>query len=107
MVRSGSHMGIAAEIPTAPGQSSGTAPLSHRIRLSILEQSHRAGFGHIGSALSIADVIAALFGGTLRGEGADREQFILSKGHAVLALYAALYETGRIDRATLESYCGD
>lgn len=83
------------------------APLGDRIRLSILEQSYRARFGHIGSALSIADILAALFGGTLRGEGADRERFILSKGHAVLALYAALHETGRIDRATLETYCGD
>ena len=83
------------------------AEMSRRIRLTILEQSHRAHFGHIGSALSIADLIAALFDGTLQGEGADRERFILSKGHAVLALYAALYETGRIDRAALESYCGD
>lgn len=81
--------------------------MNHRIRLSILEQSHRAGFGHIGSALSIADILAALFDGTLRGEGANRERFILSKGHAALALYAALYETGRIDLVTLESYCGD
>nr|WP_246127478.1 transketolase [Amycolatopsis rhizosphaerae] len=81
--------------------------MRHRIRLHILEQSHRARFGHIGSALSIADIMAVLFGGILRGEGADRERFILSKGHAVLALYAALYETGRIDRAALESYCTD
>ena len=82
-------------------------PLGHRIRLHILEQSYRARFGHIGSALSIADIVAVLFDGVLRGEGADRERFILSKGHAVLALYAALYETGRIDRPTLESYCTD
>ncbi|HEV3001219.1 MAG TPA: transketolase [Solirubrobacteraceae bacterium] len=82
-------------------------PLADRIRLTILQQSHRARFGHIGSALSIADVLAALYGGTLRGEGDDRERFVLSKGHAVLALYAALYETGRIDLATLETYCGD
>lgn len=82
-------------------------PLRHRIRLHILERSHRARFGHIGSALSVADLLAVLFDGVLRGAGADRERFILSKGHAVLALYAALYETGRIDRTTLETYCGD
>lgn len=93
----------------APLSARGIAqlPLGHRVRLHILEQSHRAGFGHIGSALSIADIVAVLFDGVLRGEGADRERFILSKGHAVLALYAVLYETGRIDRATLESYCTD
>ncbi|MGW5668697.1 transketolase [Micromonospora sp. NPDC003776] len=81
--------------------------MRHAIRLTILEQSHRARFGHIGSALSIADIMTALFSGALRGAGRDRERFILSKGHAVLALYAALYETGRIDRSMLESYCGD
>jgi transketolase len=81
--------------------------MNHRIRLNILEQSHRARFGHIGSALSIADIVAVLFDGILQGNGANRERFILSKGHAVLALYAALYETGRIDRSTLESYCAD
>lgn len=100
-------MAIAPDIPRAATPGSAEVPLSHRIRLDILEQSHRAGFGHIGSALSIADIVAALFGGVLRGEGADRERFVLSKGHAVLALYATLYETGRIDRATLETYCAD
>lgn len=82
-------------------------PMEHRIRLTILEQSYRARFGHIGSALSVADILAVLFGGVLRGAGPERERFILSKGHAVLALYAALYEAGRIDRAALDSYCGD
>jgi len=96
-----------AEAPPDLAVSPVGVSMSHRIRLSILEQSHRARFGHIGSALSIADILAALFGGVLRGDGANRERFILSKGHAALALYAALYETGRIDRATLETYCGD
>jgi len=81
--------------------------MNHRIRLRILEQSRLAGVGHIGSALSIADIVAAVLDGTLRGEGDDRERFILSKGHAVLALYAALCEMGRIDQALLDTYCGD
>lgn len=100
------------EVPAKPPEkgllrSVAHFPLRHRIRLHILEQSHRARFGHIGSALSVADVLAVLFDGVLRGEGPDRERFILSKGHAVLALYAALHETGRIDRETLDTYCGD
>jgi transketolase len=81
--------------------------MNFRIRLRVLEQSHRAGVGHIGSALSIADILAVLFGGVLRGEGDDRERFVLSKGHAVLALYAALFETGKIDEATLDTFCAD
>jgi transketolase len=81
--------------------------MNHRIRLRILEQSHRAGVGHIGSALSIADILAVLFGGVLRGQGEDRERFVLSKGHAVLALYAALCEVGQIDQSMLDTYCGE
>ncbi len=79
------------------------------LRRTILEQAHRAGVGHIGSALSIVEILAALFGRVLRGEPSepDRDRFILSKGHAALALYAALYEAGRLDHDRLERYCGD
>ena len=82
-------------------------PLNQAIRLRVLEQSRRAGVGHIGSALSIADVLAVLFSGVLRGEGTERERFVLSKGHAVLGLYAALHEIGRIDTAALNTFCGE
>ena len=61
--------------------------MSLDIRRTVIEQSFRAGVGHIGSCLSIADVLAALYGNVLRGDGDDpaRDRFILSKGHAVLA----------------------
>jgi transketolase len=84
--------------------------LAQEIRRAIVDESARAGVGHIGSALSIADLLAALYGATLRiGEAADpdRDRFVLSKGHAALALYAALAATGRIDRALLGTYCGE
>jgi len=84
--------------------------LSLDIRRTVIEQSFRAGVGHIGSCLSIADVMAALYGGVLRGDGGDdpeRDRFILSKGHAVLALYAALHEAGRLDSTDLKTYCTD
>jgi transketolase len=80
------------------------------IRLSILEQSKRANVGHIGSCLSIADLLAALYGDVLSLpslEDPDRDRFVLSKGHAVLALYAALHRTGRLSEERLESYCED
>jgi transketolase len=83
---------------------------SLNIRRTIIEQSFRAGVGHIGSSLSIADVMAALYGGVLRGDGMqdpDRDRFILSKGHAVLALYAALHEIGALDTADLNTFCTD
>ena len=68
-----------------------------QIRRIILEQSHRAHLGHIGSALSVADLVAALYGGALRvtdPADPDRDRFVLSKGHAVLALYAAFHLKG-------------
>jgi transketolase len=80
------------------------------LRRRVIEVSLKAGVGHIGSALSICDIIAALFDGTLRGLGTedpDRDRFILSKGHAALALYAALERSGLIRREDIESFCKD
>jgi transketolase len=84
--------------------------LATRIRQMILQQSMRAHVGHIGSALSIADLLAALYGEVLEIPAADdpeRDRLVLSKGHAVLALYAALCATGRLSEAELETFCGD
>ena len=90
--------------------SRSVSSLATQIRRSMLEQSMRAHVGHIGSALSIADLMAALYGDVLqigRPEDPDRDRFILSKGHAALALYAALHATGRLSEAELDSYCAD
>ena len=82
----------------------------YEIRKIILEQSKRANVGHIGSALSVADIVAALYGGamkTAKDKAPDRDRFVLSKGHAALALYAALYLKGYISRGELGTFCGD
>jgi transketolase len=84
--------------------------LSRKIRCGVLEQSKRANVGHIGSALSVADLLAAIFGGVLEAESAtdpERDRFILSKGHAALALYVALHATGRLTDEDLASFCAD
>jgi transketolase len=89
-----------------PGNS--VAPVA--LRRIILQQSKRANVGHIGSALSVADILAVLYSGILRIDRPDdpeRDRFILSKGHAALALYAALHLRGLFDEATLDTYCGD
>jgi len=86
------------------------ASISHEIRRIVLEQSHRARVGHIGSALSIADIIAALYGDVLRisnPDDLDRDRFILSKGHAALAVYAALFLRGWLTKKELDTYCAD
>jgi transketolase len=78
------------------------------VRRIVLEQSKRANVGHIGSCLSIADVVAAIFA-VLRGapDDPDRDRFVLSKGHGALALYAALHLKGSLDSAALETFCED
>src|SRR5204862_407781 len=55
------------------------------IRRIVLEQAKRANVGHIGSALSIADIVAVLYGHVLRvpaPHDAERDRFVLAKGHA-------------------------
>ena len=78
------------------------------IRRIVLQQAKRANVGHIGSALCIADILAVLYGDILqipKPGAADRDRFVLSKGHAALALYAALALRGWIERAELDTYC--
>lgn len=83
-------------------------PFAQHIRHIILEQSYRAHVGHIGSALSVADIIAALYDGILRLDQTEtQDRFILSKGHAALALYAALALKGIIPLHLLNTYCAD
>jgi len=80
------------------------------MRPLILEESKRANVGHIGSALSIVDILAVLYGGVLRiskPDDPDRDRFILSKGHASLALYSALHVRGWLSGEQLRTYCGD
>jgi transketolase len=84
--------------------------IADSIRRTTLEQSKRAHVGHIGSALSIADILGALFAGPLAAVQAndpDRHRLVLSKGHAALALYGALHATGRLTKAALDTYCAD
>jgi transketolase len=73
-------------------------------------QSKRANVGHIGSALSVVDLLAALYSGVLEARSPtapERDRFILSKGHAALALYCTLHATGRLSDDALASFCGD
>ena len=83
---------------------------ARRIRRIILEQSHRAHVGHIGCALSVADLIAALYSDVLRvsdPSDPERDRFVMSKGHAALALYAALHLKEWLTQRQLDTFCGD
>lgn len=89
---------------------SGLRLIASDIRRSVIEHSKRANVGHIGSCLSIADLLAALYGEVLSipdMQDPERDRFVLSKGHAALALYASLERTGWLTSARLDTFCGD
>lgn len=78
------------------------------IRRHIIELA-REHVCHIGGALSVTDLMTALYFHVLRVDPADpcrrdRDYLILSKGHAVLALYAALAERGFFPVETLQTF---
>jgi transketolase len=71
------------------------------MRMNILRTHARAGCGHLGSALSIVEILTVLFHRYIRWsdplvERWNGDRFVLSKGHAALGLYCALESAGRI-----------
>jgi len=86
--------------------------LARQVRRLSLEMVHRAGASHIGSALSIADIVAVLYGDVMAYDSSDpaspqRDRFILSKGHACVAVYAVLALRGFFPKKCLEEYGAD
>lgn len=73
--------------------------LALQIRIGIVEQMKARGFGHLGGSLSVADTLAALYGGVMRIDPSnpawpERDKLVCSKGHAGPAVYAALAAKG-------------
>lgn len=88
------------------------AAAARQIRIRVLEMAHAAHTPHVGSALSCADIIAALYFRVLRIDPRSpgdehRDRFLLSKGHGCTALYAALALRGFCDSTVLEEYARD
>lgn len=83
---------------------------SKRLRKNILDMSFFAGSSsaHLGGALSIVEIISTLFCSVMKynsnPQWQDRDRFILSKGHACLAYYAALCEIGYIPKNELKTF---
>lgn len=85
------------------------ADYAYAIRRHALQMVARADSSHIGGALSMADIVAVLYGDVLRvrpGEPwwPDRDRFILSKGHCCSGLYAALALKGFFPVDELQLY---
>lgn len=86
--------------------------LAWLIRRHGIEMTHISHGSHIGSILSVADIVAVLYNDVanispdnLKDENRDR--IILSKGHAGAAIYAALAEKGFFNREELKTHYAD
>ena len=89
-----------------------TLELARKIRINALKMTSSGKSSHIGSCFSIADILAMLYGKILRiypknTKHKKRDRFILSKGHAGAAVYAALAETGFFDKKMLDTHYKD
>ena len=66
----------------------------------ILKQYKKANAGHIGASLSCLDILVYLYFHAMK----EPDKFILSKGHAALALYVVLVKSGYLDESILETF---
>jgi transketolase len=87
----------------------GSIALAKSMRIDVLNMVHRARASHVGSCFSIIDILAVLYGQVMSVRPQEptwsgRDRFILSKGHAAAAVYAALANIGVIPRTDLETY---
>ena len=86
--------------------------LAKKVRIHALKMANSGGGSHIGSALSIADILAVLYTEILHLDPKNptleqRDRFVLSKGHAGAALYATLAETGFFPVSKLATHYQD
>jgi transketolase len=89
-----------------------TRAFARALRAHALRMVHHANASHIGTCLSMADLLAVLYGAALRvrpeqPEWPGRDRFILSKGHGAAILYATLAERGYFPTEWLARYCDD
>jgi transketolase len=86
--------------------------MAWRIRRHAIDMKHITNNSHIGAVLSIADIVAVLFNDVMsvypqEPKNDCRDRFILSKGHAGVAVYAALAVKGFFPNEQLMDYCKD
>lgn len=84
------------------------------MRKDCIEMGYSAGGhgAHFGPAMSCIEAVACLFFGVMNGDPMkldkpDRDRFVLSKGHACLAYYAALIEAGYVPKELMAAFKGD
>lgn len=82
------------------------ALFANKVRNHVVDMTSRGGSSHVGSALSIVDILTVLYCEIMNYDVKnpylkDRDRFILSKGHAGAAVYATLAEAGFFDKSEL------
>jgi transketolase len=95
--------------PTAQQTFSTLRKRARTLRLDAVRMVHHAKASHLGSCLSMADLLACLYWHTLRidpkqPDWPERDRFILSKGHGAAIFYATLAERGFFPVAELAEY---
>jgi transketolase len=92
-------------------RSASVRAMADRMRKTALALTYGAGphGAHVGPGLSIIEICAVLYGGVMQMDAknpfwAERDRFLLSKGHGALALYTALGEAGFFAREELETF---
>lgn len=91
---------------------SDTRDLARRLRAHAVRMTAKAKASHIGSCLSMTDILAVLYGSVLRvdparPDWAERDRLVVSKGHAAAVVYAVLAESGFLPLAELETYAAN
>lgn len=88
------------------------APLDERSKYlrSLIIDGLSAGRGHVGSPLSLVEIVRVLYDDVLNVRPAepnwpDRDRFILSKGHGCLGLFAVLADHGFFSKDELKRHC--
>ena len=94
---------------SAPQAFHPTEALALRLRRHVVRMCASGGSAHVGSNLSMADIVAVLYGEVLRVDPddpawPDRDRFLLSKGHACACVYAVLAERGFLPLEALEQH---
>ena len=89
-------------------QNFATIALAARLRAHAVRMTTRARASHVGSCLSMADILAVLYGAAMRTDAArpdwaERDRLVVSKGHAAAIVYAVLAEQGFIPIEELET----
>ena len=89
-----------------------TQELARKVRIHAVKMVNKGGSSHIGSVLSVVDILAVLYGKVMQYRSNNpkwdgRDRFILSKGHAGAGVYAILAECGFFDIVELDKHYQD